>query len=240
MYWEIKSAGRRENKSWDFPRTEKERSSVCTLSSGDAERVSANCDTVPKSHATGEMSKTILKGERIWKSGYSLSQACCPSAFLHPSVVRHLLLCFCFTGRLAHLFTSPCHLQRLLFPQGISPLVPVMLSESQCLWVTKAVVTGSICTQVTPRKLILNCLAVPDTSTAAKKAVKRLSHCTSFKQKPYKFSLTGHPNEVTKALQDWTCWGFFRNRFSTTAKKRCLLSCCTCNGKNSSSVSIWT
>lgn len=70
--------------------------------------------TITLPHATGEMSKIILKGERTLKRCYSVLLVFCPSAFLHPSMVKHLLLCFCFTDRLAHVFARACHPQRLL------------------------------------------------------------------------------------------------------------------------------
>lgn len=120
--------------------------------SGDAEGVSTNRYTAPKPHATGEMSKTVIKGERTWTDLFTDMLSFSISASFHGE--RHLMLCFCLTDRLAHLFARACRPQGLIFPQGISSLAPVTISESQCLWATKAAVTGSIYFQGTPRKFI--------------------------------------------------------------------------------------
>lgn len=76
--------------------------------------------------------------------------------------------------------------------------------------------------QGTPRKIVITAgpcqmlLMGPQCS-------QKIINCNSFKQKPYKFSLIGHPNDQSqRVLQDWTCCRFFRIRSSTTVKKRWL------------------
>lgn len=109
-------------------------------------------------------------------------------------------------------------------PIGHFPLGPATVSEFQCSWCNWQHMHARH-----TQKIHLYHWAVTDTSTATTMQSEDYYIVLPSNKKTCKISILGQPNGATKGLQDRTCWGFFRIKASTIAKKRWLFFCLVIN-----------